>query len=255
MQNDITLRGAIGEKVINNIQKSYLKYTESSGAVFELNGNYATRLFTSKYCDFLNQAPRDRSGRTKKEDTKNGKRVCHECCWAASLKSIKEKKPCEFECPGGIKIFTAPIVVRGKVLGMNNAGVSNPPTDENKIREIAKKFNVDPKDLLQSAREYTARPDYIFEAAKHHILMAADTIAELFLRKKAEKELKESEVKYYDLYENSPDMYVSVDLKTAKILECNQTLAHNLGYKKKEILSRQVHYINHPKTMETPTKI
>ena len=55
-------------------------------------------------------------------------------------------------------------------------------------------------------------------------------------RKKVEVKLKESESKYQDLYEHAPDMFVSVDTKTAVIIECNQTLADNLGYTKKEII-------------------
>lgn len=42
-------------------------------------------------------------------------------------------------------------------------------------------------------------------------------------RKEAERIISESERKYSDLYENSPDMFLSVNPKTAKILECNLT--------------------------------
>ncbi len=74
-------------------------------------------------------------------------------------------------------------------------------------------------------------------------------------RKQAEKELKKSEAKYHDLYENSPDMYVSVDPKTAKIMGCNQTLAHNLGYKKEEILGRHIHDMYHADSLDRARKV
>ena len=218
MKKETTLNSVIGEELLNNIQKSYLKYIESSAAVFEVNGDYAAKLFTSKYCDFLDQASRDRSGKSEEEALKSGKWICHECCWAASLKSIKEKKPCEIECSGGIKIFAAPIIVEGKVSGSNNAGVSNPPTDENKIREIAERFKVDPKELLQIAKEYLVRPDYIFDAAKHHILMASYTIAELFLRKQAEIELRKSEEKFSQLVENINEIFWLENLEGTEML-------------------------------------
>ena len=59
-------------------------------------------------------------------------------------------------------------------------------------------------------------------------------------RKKAEEALRKSEEKYKDLYDNAPDMFISVDAKTAKILDCNQTLAKKLGYTKEEIMGRSV---------------
>ena len=59
-------------------------------------------------------------------------------------------------------------------------------------------------------------------------------------RKQAEEALRVSEEKYRDLYDNAPDMLVSVDAKTATIIECNQTLADELGYTKEEIIGRPI---------------
>ncbi|MFH2218422.1 MAG: PAS domain S-box protein [Pseudomonadota bacterium] len=58
--------------------------------------------------------------------------------------------------------------------------------------------------------------------------------------KKAEEALQQSQEKYQDLYDYAPDMYVSVDAKTANILDCNQTLADTLGYKKENIIGRSI---------------
>lgn len=65
-------------------------------------------------------------------------------------------------------------------------------------------------------------------------------------RKKYQSELEESEQKFLDLYDNAPDMYISVDSNTAKILQCNQTLASNLGYSKEEITGMDLFHIYHP---------
>ncbi|MFZ5570306.1 MAG: PAS domain-containing sensor histidine kinase [Thermodesulfobacteriota bacterium] len=62
-------------------------------------------------------------------------------------------------------------------------------------------------------------------------------IAEKFI---ALENLRRSDIKYRDLYDNAPDMYISVDATTAVILECNQTLLHDLGYEKKDIIGRPV---------------
>ena len=64
-------------------------------------------------------------------------------------------------------------------------------------------------------------------------------------RKRIEESLRESEKKYQDLYENLPDMYLSVDVKTAKVIQCNETLAKKLGYKVEEIVGRERFFLYH----------
>lgn len=53
---------------------------------------------------------------------------------------------------------------------------------------------------------------------------------------KDNESLKSSLTNYKDLYDNAPDLCVSVDAKTAKIINCNQTLIDQLGYSKDEII-------------------
>ena len=56
--------------------------------------------------------------------------------------------------------------------------------------------------------------------------------------------------KYKDLYDNAPDMLLSLDVKTAKIIECNQTLSKSLGYTKEEIIGQPVFWAYHPDCIE-----
>ncbi|MEF9426020.1 MAG: PAS domain-containing protein, partial [Candidatus Mariimomonas ferrooxydans] len=65
---------------------------------------------------------------------------------------------------------------------------------------------------------------------------------------------EESLTKYYDLYENAPDMFASVDVKTAKIISCNQTLADTLGKSKKEIIGHLVFKIYHRNSQDKAKK-
>ena len=69
-------------------------------------------------------------------------------------------------------------------------------------------------------------------------------------RRRSAIALRASEAKYYDLYENAPDMYFSVDAKTATITECNNTLVEAFGYSKEEILGRSIFEIYHPDCRE-----
>lgn len=69
------------------------------------------------------------------------------------------------------------------------------------------------------------------------------------------KELQKSEQKYQDLYDNAPDMYVSVDAKTSLILECNQTLTTTLGYTKNDIIGRPIFEMYHPDSHTEAKKV
>ncbi|MFA5374824.1 MAG: PAS domain S-box protein [Dehalococcoidia bacterium] len=73
------------------------------------------------------------------------------------------------------------------------------------------------------------------------------------LRDKAES-LQESEARYADLYENAPDMYLSIDPATACILRCNQTLSRVTGYAKDEIIGKPIFEIYHPDCREEAKK-
>ncbi len=65
-------------------------------------------------------------------------------------------------------------------------------------------------------------------------------------RRRVEEAEKASEARYLDLYENAPDMFVSVDAETSKIIRCNQTLANALGYTKEEVIGKPLSFIYHP---------
>ena len=73
-------------------------------------------------------------------------------------------------------------------------------------------------------------------------------------RKQAEENLKKSEVRFKDLYDNAPDMHLSIDAKTGKILQCNDTLTHYLGFSKDEIIGRPIMDLYHPDSIETAKK-
>jgi len=57
-------------------------------------------------------------------------------------------------------------------------------------------------------------------------------------RKKVENALRKSQAVYRDLYDNSPDMLASVDAETAVIIDCNQTLAMEMGLEKDELVGK-----------------
>ena len=65
------------------------------------------------------------------------------------------------------------------------------------------------------------------------------------------RKLQKSEEGFRDLYENAPDMYCSVDVKTGLVTNCNQTLMTNLGMTKDDVLDHPVLALYHPDSLET----
>jgi len=63
---------------------------------------------------------------------------------------------------------------------------------------------------------------------------------------KANAQSKASAAQYQDLYDNAPDMYMSINAKSMKIVRCNRTLINELGYRKKEVLGRPIVALYHP---------
>ena len=107
------------------------------------------------------------------------------------------------------------------------------------------RFNLSVTNLPEE-RVIVNEPDTFYSRFKKFILTVLGIMAflsfiivslviNIMTRKKSEKLLKESESKYRDLYDNAPDMYHSVN-KDSIIIDCNETEAKMLGYKKKRLL-------------------
>ena len=93
----------------------------------------------------------------------------------------------------------------------------------------------------------------IVRTGRGEIILAL--VRDISERYRAERELREAEQKYQDLYDNAPDMFVSVDAETAEIRECNQTLADKLGYPKHELISKPIFFVYHEDCLEDVERI
>ncbi len=69
-------------------------------------------------------------------------------------------------------------------------------------------------------------------------------------RKRTEAALLESEARYQDLYENAPDMYLSVASQSGQILHCNQTVARLTGFEKPDLIGKPVFELYHPACLD-----
>jgi len=69
-----------------------------------------------------------------------------------------------------------------------------------------------------------------------------------------EKKLKGALQEYTNLYNNVPDMLVSVDAETGNVIQCNQTLIDKLGYTRSEIIGHPALDFYHPDCLEKGKK-
>jgi PAS domain S-box-containing protein len=64
------------------------------------------------------------------------------------------------------------------------------------------------------------------------------------------KELEKANKDFEDFYDNAPDMFLTLDTPTRRIMHCNKTLTKYLGYTKEELLKMHVFDLYHPDALE-----
>jgi PAS domain S-box-containing protein len=64
------------------------------------------------------------------------------------------------------------------------------------------------------------------------------------------KELEKANKDFEDFYDNAPDMFLTLDTPTRRILHCNKTLTKYLGYTTQELLQMDVFDLYQPDTLE-----
>ncbi|MBN1547042.1 MAG: response regulator [Syntrophaceae bacterium] len=181
---------AVGEDSLREIADDCLRLLETSMAIYELNGDYALDIITSGWCRFLNHTSRHLCGTdNNKETLGNGKWHCHESCWTnASKVSIETGKPVDIECRGGLRLYAVPILANRETVGSINLGYGDPPTDQQKLKEIATLYEVSEKELTEQAHAYSSRPPFIIDFAKQSLRSIAKMIGKIVECKQQEKQ-------------------------------------------------------------------
>ncbi|MBF0101410.1 MAG: PAS domain S-box protein [Desulfobacterales bacterium] len=183
---------SVGKTVLSNIVFDYLDLLDTSAAVYELNGDYALGIFSSGWCQFMDQSSRELCGTKDNHAALScGRWHCHESCWSKASKiTIETESPVDIECNGGLRIYALPIRAGNRIIGAINVGYGNPPTDQAKLQQIAAKYGVSTKDLVELASSYKPRPPFIIELAKQRMSIAAILIGEIVERKRIEEDYR-----------------------------------------------------------------
>lgn len=119
--------------------------------------------------------------------------------------------------------------------------------DYNELR----RFNISLSQIPKDSKVINIPESFFYKYRKTLITIVISFVAAILVivvlsiniskRKKIEQALRISEEKYRDLYDNAPDMYHSVD-KNGIIIDCNETEAKMLGYRKEEIIGKPITY-------------
>ncbi len=195
LNKDGLILNSVGKETLIDIVNDYLNLLGTSAAVYEKNGGYALGIFSSGWCQFLDNSSRNLFKNSDNQAAMDsGKWLCHESCWTdASKQAIKYNKPVDIKCNGGINLYTIPILANNEVVGAINFGYGDPPKDESILEKIAKHNEVSIEELKKKAIQYKSRPQFIIDIGKERLHASARLIGEIVERKLAEKRLLKNE--------------------------------------------------------------
>ncbi|MBK7030415.1 MAG: PAS domain S-box protein [Bacteroidales bacterium] len=227
---------SVGEETLTDIVGDYLNLLDTSTAVYEKNGDYALGIFSSGWCRFMDAASRALCDTNDNREALNsGRWHCHESCWShASKTAIETGQPADIDCEGGIHLYAVPVRVGDEIVGAINFGYGDPPNDEEKLRELASKFQVDYAELQTLALQYESRPPYIIELTKHRLHASARLIGTIIERKRAQEKLKKSEERYSLVIEASEEGIWDWNVETNEVFYSEQW-KKQIGYQDYEL--------------------
>ncbi len=94
--------------------------------------------------------------------------------------------------------------------------------------------------ILGALAVYRREPGPLTARHRELLEISARLAAVIITRERAEAARREREVRYEDLYENAPDMMLSIAVPSMLVVQCNRALAAMLGRPKESIVGQSV---------------
>jgi PAS domain S-box-containing protein len=230
------IRTAVGGAVLTDIVSDFLDLLETSASIYEKNGDYALHLVASGWCRLL-----DAASRSLCPDGDNrralgcGRWLCHESCWTDTARRVIDSgHSLDRACAGGLRTCAVPVRAGGTVIGAMTFCYGDPPTDPAQRRELAARFQVDEEELRLWAEAYETRPPFIIDLARRRLEVSARLLGEMVERRQAEEALRESELRYRALFENSLDA-VLLTVPDRGVLAANPAACRMFGRTEAEL--------------------
>ncbi|MDD3237135.1 MAG: PocR ligand-binding domain-containing protein [Candidatus Gastranaerophilales bacterium] len=116
----------------------------------------------------------------KTRKSKEGMKNCLHCDLKGGEKALKEKKPVIYSCHAGLTDFAVPITIEGKHIGSILCGqVRTDKLDEKKIRQLAKKYDINEEEYIEAYRKIKYVPKEQLEIVAKSLWLIANTVSEM----------------------------------------------------------------------------
>ncbi|MEH0023117.1 MAG: transporter substrate-binding domain-containing protein [Desulfobacter sp.] len=228
LNKDGTIINNVGREMLTDIVNGFLELLDTSSAVYERNGDYATSIFSSGWCRMMDAASRNMCPTPDNQEAMDsGKWLCHESCWAdASKRCMETGGPVDIPCRGGLRLYAIPIRANGEIIGAINFGYGSPPRAPGEIHRIANEYGLDPADLIRESGQCESRPQFIVDVAKKRLQGAAKLIGALVETRLARSELHRERERLNVTLQSIGDGVITTDIfgKVVLINRVGETL-------------------------------
>ena len=181
---------------LQEIQDVFSSVTNMAVLITEADGSQITQSsgFTEYCMKYTKNSPLGRS-------------LCEQCDRYGALQTMKTGKIKLYMCHSGLVDFSAPIVVKGQMIGCIIGGqVLLAEPDEKNIREIAQELSIDPDEYWESVKKVPICSRKDIDKASRFLYVMASTLSEMayghYLAKVAGNQIQETSSSKSDFLAN-----------------------------------------------------